>query len=172
MEDLKLIKTFENTELDSFLLANDMQKTAFNKLFLKQAATVFTTPPSVLLPQYLRSISVSMFFLMPVFALVLAIVYFRQRRYYVAHLIYSVHFHALAFLLLALVFGLLYLDIPDWGIIACILGPFIYLLLTLKRVYRNGWIKTIFKFGFILFTYSLVLSISMLVTAFIAFLLI
>jgi len=108
------------------------------------------------------------FFIIPLFAVALQIVYWRSRRYYVEHLIYSIHFHS--FLLIFLVAGL-FSFVYLMGLFDLIfktkLGPFfgndpgilfpiaagmvIYNLLALKRVYRQSWfitgIKTMTSIG-------------------------
>lgn len=102
----------------------------------------------------------NMFFLIiPLFAVALKIVYWRVRRYYVEHLIYSIHFHS--FLLIFLVVGLLafiyFLGVLDL-VLGTKLGPYFgrdpgilypivigmiwHLVFSLKRVYRQSWLAT------------------------------
>lgn len=98
------------------------------------------------------------FFIIPLFAVALKIFYWRSRRYYVEHLIYSIHFHSflLAFLVLGL-FAFVYLlgifDLlfktklgpffgRDPGILFPILaGMIAYHLFALQRVYRQSWLN-------------------------------
>ncbi len=111
-----------------------------------------------------EGISGSMFVLMPVFAFFLWLFYWRKKIFYSEHLIFSLHFHALLFiiftlwLLLNLVnlhIGLLFLTII-----------LVYLLLSLKSVYLQGWMKTTVKFLLLIGVYSL----SIVVILFVGFL--
>lgn len=99
------------------------------------------------------------FFIIPLFAVALKIFYLRSNRYYVEHLIYSIHFHS--FLLIFLVVGLLafvYLmglfDLicgtklgpffgRDPGILFPILAGMVwYNFVALRRTYRQSWLIT------------------------------
>lgn len=78
------------------------------------------------------------FLLVPVFAAILSLLHLRRRRLYAEHFIFALHFHAFAFLLAAVVLlsraPLLYAVFP-----LVLLG---YLLLAMRRVYGQGWLRT------------------------------
>jgi hypothetical protein len=100
----------------------------------------------------------TMFVMLPVFALLLKGVYLFRRRLYMEHIIVSLHSHAFLFLsvlFLALLFMLGRLLAPyapwattglGWVSIAVWVWMPVYLLLMQKRVYRQGWPMTIFKY--------------------------
>lgn len=101
-----------------------------------------------------------MFVLLPVFALMLKLLYFRRARYYIEHFVFALHFHAFAFVIfsIALIIGL------DWVfLIPGIVLP-VYLLLALRRAYAQDWIRTIIKW-FVLSNLYAVLLITGLVFA-------
>jgi uncharacterized membrane protein (GlpM family) len=110
-----------------------------------------------------KGISGSMFVLMPVFAFFLWLFYWRKKVFYSEHLIFSLHFHTLMFIIftLWLLLNLVNLHI-GLVFLAAILG---YLLLSLKNVYLQGWMRTTGKF--LLFTW--VYSMSILFILFIGF---
>jgi len=123
----------------------------------------------------------TMFVLMPIFALLLKIFYVFKRRLYVEHLIVVLHSHA--FLFLSLMLGAL-IDMlaawvrPDapwlvtplgWLNVALWIWAPIYLLIMQKRVYRQGWPMTIFKYVLIGWFYSLLLTFALLVAALLSF---
>jgi len=54
----------------------------------------------------LKNISYALFILMPLFALILQLLYLRRKRYYIEHLIFTVNMHSFALLLLSLMIGL------------------------------------------------------------------
>jgi hypothetical protein len=115
----------------------------------------------------------TLFVLMPLFAVLLKIVYLFKRRLYMEHLMVALHSHAFIFmslLLLAIVQLLLgwaatnaaaalpllkFLRAAMWTWLP------IYLFLMQKRVYRQGWIMTTLKYGVVGICYVVMLSIGL-----------
>ncbi|UPG85433.1 DUF3667 domain-containing protein [Luteibacter aegosomatis] len=103
----------------------------------------------------------TMFVMVPLFALVLKIFYWFRRRLYMEHLIVALHSHAFLFfaLLLMMLLGFAREAIAPHVLLAArgirlvqwaiFLWMPIYLLLMQKRVYRQGWGMTIFKYWLI-----------------------
>ena len=113
------------------------------------------------------------FFMIPVFALFLKLVYRRSRKYYTEHLIFSLHFHSFYFLIgiffitIRLLLLLFNIKIP-LEVFLPFLGA-IYLFLALKNVFvQNGW-KTLIKELLILFAYIFVLAICLFFVAIFTF---
>src|SRR5690606_19355956 len=65
-----------------------------------QVSQVFIDNPEAANARVIKSISIMMFFLLPVFGVILKLMYFRKRKFYIEHLIFSIHLHAFLFLLL------------------------------------------------------------------------
>jgi hypothetical protein len=100
----------------------------------------------------------TMFVLMPIFALLLKVMYIFRRRLYMEHLIVALHSHA--FLFLNLIVGIVLSMLAAWlvphaswsGPIfrllewALAIWALVYLLLMQKRVYRQGWFLTSVKY--------------------------
>ena len=113
------------------------------------------------------------FCLLPVFALLLKIIYAFKGMYYSEHLILAIHNHCfifIAFMLMALPdpdFGLGLNDIPQMLIMIWIPS---YLLFSLKRVYQESWGPTIFKFIILAVLYGIVLFAANSFAAFIGLL--
>ncbi len=103
----------------------------------------------------LNDIPKMMFFLLPLYAVTLKLLYRRTKRLYVEHLIFLLHVHAFAFLLLAP----LLLVHPDWLVVTVFLVLPVYILAALRVVYKQGWIKTAVKFSLLGFGYVLLLSL-------------
>ncbi|MFC4765718.1 DUF3667 domain-containing protein [Dyella koreensis] len=112
----------------------------------------------------------TMFLMMPLFALLLKLVYLFKRRLYMEHLIVALHSHAFLFLtlLLAVVVALLKAWIEphaawaayplrwiEWGL--ALWAP-VYLLWMQKRIYRQGWAMTIFKYLLVGWCYTWLLG--------------
>lgn len=86
-----------------------------------------------------------MFALVPVFGLILWLLYAWRRRYLIEHLIFALHFHGFAFVLATLVI-LARPILPQGSAGDLFLFPSaLYLLLALKRVYGQNWVKTAIK---------------------------
>jgi hypothetical protein len=115
-----------------------------------------------------------LFVLMPLFALLLKIFYLFKRRLYMEHLIVALHSHAFIFLsLLFITLAILarswaraaapWLEAPlGWLIFAMCWWLPIYLLVTAKKVYKQGWVFTVFKFGLIGIFYTIMISCGVL----------
>jgi len=97
---------------------------------------------------FLHNIPKTLFFLLPLFALFLKMLYFRKKQfYYVDHAILSLHYFSLIFILL----------IVSKYILDAIFGTAIftslafiwisvYMLIAMKRLYGESWRRTILKF--------------------------
>jgi hypothetical protein len=94
-----------------------------------------------------RNIPRAFFFFLPMFALLLELFY-RKQGYYIDHLVFSLYYHAFAFLALAARFliGRSGSWLPD-GVatparMLLLIWVFAYLPLALRRVYGGTWMKT------------------------------
>ncbi len=97
-----------------------------------------------------------MMFLIPVFAFVLKWMYRKHRKYYFEHLILLFHIHAVVFLIMSLVFlSSNLISNSDLIPIGGILLSLLYIFLSLKSYYGEGWISSLLKFVFGLFLYLL-----------------
>jgi len=122
----------------------------------------------------------TMFVLLPIVALLFKFWYLFAKKYYVEHLIFALHNHAFIFVMLLI--GILagavaeWADpagqgfltrLADWIEIAIMCWIPLYLLISLKRVYRQGWAMTLAKFSVIGISYTILLALT---TAFVALL--
>lgn len=116
-----------------------------------------------------------MLVMMPMLALVLKLLYIRRRYYYFEHLIFSFHVHSFQFLLFALVVLLgNWVSEETYGMVIglAFVAAFIYTLLALKRFYKQGWLKTIFKYAIISILYFFIFlaaSIGLMLASFALF---
>ena len=124
--------------------------------------------PSVMPRRFLANMPVAMFCLLPVLGLVLAAFHFRKKRFYVEHLVFAIHIQTFTFFVYA---GALFLPGSGpggWIRLGCLLVPYPYLVMALKRYYENGWVLTVAKSVGVTMLYALVLLpaflISILVT--------
>mgnify|MGYP002725446881 CR=1 FL=1 len=106
-----------------------------------------------------------MFFLLPVAALQLKALYWRRKKVYVEHLIFSLHVHAFIFSILILTV-IMDFKFVMWFVI---LWSLIYLYLAMKYFYNQSYGKTLSKMLLLLFGYGLtillVMTLTMVLTA-------
>jgi Protein of unknown function (DUF3667) len=109
----------------------------------------------------------------PLFALVLKVLYIRRRIFYIDHLIYALHIHTFfytAIMLIVLATIGLNRFVPGeiaGGLITLLWIAFVtQIFLSIRFVYRQGWFFSIFKFFFGGFVYLIVLLTALAITFF------
>jgi hypothetical protein len=121
-------------------------------------------------PDRVRDIAIDnappvIFCLVPMFALILKLAYLNQRRFYTEHLVLALHNHSFLFfaLLLETLIDLVASgNIKEWLEIPIDAWIPIYLLLSLKVYYAEGWFVTFVKFSILAISYwSLFLVVAM-----------
>jgi len=109
----------------------------------------------------------------PLFAFVLKILYLRKHVFYIDHLVYALHIHTFAYLaIMLIVLATVGLNrtVPDvlagWivGLLWTIFA--VQIFLSIRRVYRQGWFLTVFKFFVGGFIYLVVLCVALVATFF------
>lgn len=127
--------------------------------------------PDAFAERIIGNLSIAMFFLLPVYALMLAVLYWRKKRYYIEHLVFGMHVHSLVFIIatLMLIASITPVVAAGQAWIQGILGlvVFGYPIIALRRFYGNGWFLTLVK-AFVLGT--LYFTISGPLTAIVLFL--
>ncbi len=109
----------------------------------------------------------------PLFAFVLKILYVRRHIFYIDHLIYALHIHTFAYTgIMLIVLATIGLNrvtpgpIAGWLIALLWIAFVTQIFLSIRRVYRQGWFISIFKFFFGGFVYLIVLVFALAVTFF------
>ena len=152
LEEEETLKIGDGDESDSEL--EQMLRKQFKKLKKENIGT--------LLKNVLNNLPTLMFFLIPILALILKILYFFSKRYYMEHLIVVLYSQSFLFFMVLIAVSLekaLELSSaawPDWPLIYAMmdvlvtvsyLWMFIYIFLSLKNVYQQGKAITFLKFG-------------------------
>ena len=140
--------------------------------------------PNLIVDQIFDILPATMFILLPVVALLFKFWYAFARRYYIEHLIYALHNHSFIFVcaILILLFNLLRIraeawetawlaEAAGWAITLTAIWIPVYLLISLRRVYRQGWLLTMSKFSVIGLSYLTLLVFVTSVVAILGFLL-
>ena len=120
--------------------------------------------PQAFVSAILGDIPKMMFFLLPLFAVSLKLLYLRTRRLYVEHLVFLLHVHAFAFLALA---PLLLAPLLWRGLFVGAVLP-VYVALALRAVYKQGWPKTLVKFCLLGLGYVVLLALCFVGTTLVA----
>ncbi len=119
---------------------------------------------------FLENSPKAFFFLLPIFALLLKLLYIRRDFFYTEHLVFTIYFYN--FFFLVGIVSLLVELIPgmDWFSGIVFLGVEIYLWIAMKKVYQQGIGKTFLKFFLLNGAFSVFMLIALVVNAVIAFL--
>ncbi|TBN06489.1 DUF3667 domain-containing protein [Hyunsoonleella flava] len=91
------------------------------------------------------TIPLAMFFLLPIFALILKAFHFKKGRY-AHHLVFSFYYFSFLFTVFSLILAINFIvDLPDWLDFLIMLSTFLYLVIALRCFYVQGWFKSFFK---------------------------
>jgi hypothetical protein len=127
-----------------------------------------------MLETFLHKLPVLLFVSLPLFALLLKLLYLRRKRFYYAdHGIFAIYHYIFSFFLLLFVLSMAELgDFTGWelfDIIALILflSGGVYLFMAMRRFYGQGFFKTVVKF--ILLNIGAILALLFLFFAFLIF---
>jgi len=111
---------------------------------------------------FLNNFSKVLFYLLPLFAFLLWLLYIRSDFYYSEHLVFAIYYYN--FFYLASTLYLLFDLIPLVGNFLnffLVLWMIIYLPIGMKRMYRQSMRKTIFKFGLFSFVFMIFLGLGL-----------
>ena len=104
----------------------------------------------------------TVFALVPIFAVLLRLLYRRRERYFAPHLVFALHFHTLGFLLMAAGVGLDTLfGVRPYVSNLTFLAVAIMLFPSLRRVYAEGRLRTIGKQVVLLLAYGVAALVGM-----------
>jgi len=149
-----------------------------------QKAEQINNNPNLIVDKVFDILPVTMFVLLPVVALIFKFWYLFAKRYYVEHLIFSLHNHAFLFVSLVLILLLGEADdlltslgyqtsasVSNWLVTVIAVWIPVYLLVSLRVVYRQTWLLTLGKFAVIGFSYLLLLTMVTSIVAIASFVL-
>lgn len=138
---------------------------AFVRFALAQVVDVLYRP-SLALDRLVDNLPISMFFMLPAYALLLQLFYRRKQRYYVEHLMFGVHIHIVAFMAFTALLLVPENAVGDTlgGLLTlCLLA---YYYLALRRYYGDGRTLTAAKWFGLMATYTAMLAPGLLLAMF------
>ena len=151
------------------IIEKNQIKGFFNQQLIRQLIR-FNKEPQTFVASLLGKMTLMFLFIIPCMALLFKFLYIRGNYFYVEHLVFLFHFHAFAFLIGTMTIGLQkYLTPMIYALVSGVL--MIYLLLSMKNVYQQGWGKTMLKFFVIQFAYLTLFSICVTIVMLLNFLL-
>jgi len=112
---------------------------------------------------FLENFSKVLFFLMPFFALLFKLLYLRRGYYYSEHLVFSIYYYNFFYFAGSLQLLIRQVSWLAWLSPFIILWIILYLLFAMKRMYAQGWGKTIIKYLIFGLFFICLLSIAFLI---------
>lgn len=161
--------SFDRSELDSLININapeeeklkamGMKEDAggFNRMFFTQLLKFYQQKGDGILQTFYDTIPIAMFFMLPFFAILLKVFYWR-RATFAHHMVFSFYFFTFLFTAFCvLLLAEMVFDIPFWIEFLFFLSFIVYLILALRNFYRSRWIGAILKANIITFVYMLII---------------
>lgn len=164
-------KALPKEKRDGWILRNIQRKSIeVDQKYGKNKAAAFARLGDV----FLHKMPAIFFVTLPVFALILQLLYIRRKQfYYVNHLMFTIHYYIFSFIVLLFYFGIDKLGaMVHWGIFEWIkliltLAIFFYLYKAMRNYYRQRRAKTIFKF--IIFNFVFLIMVLLIFAGFLIF---
>jgi len=170
------IHNYSDEQVDSLLKSKNENVSWFSRQMVKKMGKYdFKSKDDIkeITHAIIKSISFTMFIMMPLTAILLLLIFYRKKYYY-EHLIFSIHIHTIFFIIFSVILTI-QIFISDsfggklwgWAILACL----IYLVSSLRNNYAQSWGKTIAKFLLMSIPYfliSLILTILAVAYGFLA----
>lgn len=129
----------------------------FKTLFHKQLIKFHNQRGGGIAQAFFDSVPVAMFILLPIFALILKLFFWRRGRY-AHHLVFAFYYFSFLFSVLCILLAVdrLIDNIPAWVNWAVMASTFIYLWLAIKKFYGHGYFWSFIKANFVTFIYFIV----------------
>lgn len=166
----KYVAIFEqdSTSLKNETISEDSSEFE-NKLKQKLKTMNTDAGKSMFSDLFLKYLSIGMFVLIPLSALLLFLI-FHKDSYYLQHLIFALHFQSFVFLLLMLFEVIGWLFSNDVIVLISIGLVILSLVIWLKKYYHRKWLVTIYKTVLYIVGYFVIFFIFFIIVVFISFL--
>lgn len=163
------INYYTDSQVDSLLKSKGEKASWFNRQMVRKVGKFDSHNPDhikQLTHAALKSISLTMFIMMPLTAILLLFIFYRKKYYY-EHLIFSIHIHTIFFIIFSVILAVQVFisesfgeKLWGWSLLGCL----IYLIASLKHNYKQSWGRTVGKFLLMSIPY-LIVSITLVVLA-------
>ncbi|MBT8236307.1 MAG: DUF3667 domain-containing protein [Bacteroidia bacterium] len=130
---------------------------ALTRRFFAQLLKFYNQKGDGILQTFYDTIPIAMFFMLPLFAFLLKIFYWR-RATFAHHMVFSFYYFTFLFTAFCILLTAeLIWDIPFWIEFLFFLSFMVYLIAALMNFYKSSWIGAILKAGIITFVYLLLI---------------
>ena len=161
--------TFKREKLDSLIAIGAPQEEklkamgmkedagAFNRRFYQQILKFYEQKGDGIVQTLYDTIPIAMFLLMPLFAILLKVFYWKRGNF-AHHMVFSFYYFTFlftVFCILKLANKAIY--VPSWIEFLIFLSFMIYLMIALRNFYRSSWIGAFLKSGVITFFYTIII---------------
>jgi hypothetical protein len=166
-------KLSDDMLFDSLDLKNN---SAAQQFLVRQVIRVNRADKQTLVEFVTKNLPILMFIMLPIFALLLKLLYIRRNILYINHLMHAIHLHSFAYIIYGIgMFAVAMYDnsssVDDWIISVSFIVVTVYSYLSFLRVYEQGWFKTLTKFWLLGWTYLWCLFAGVLIEMITSFLL-
>ena len=161
---------FTDRKMDSLIAAGasdeeKMKHLGFNgsggkleRFVYQQSLKIYESRAGGLVSSFYDTIPISMFFLLPVFALILKLFY-RKSGQFSHHIVFSFYYFTFVFLSMSLLIVIgFWVDIPGGLIALYIFLVFVYLVVGSVNFYQQKWVKVFFKSVLVVMTYAFIVT--------------
>jgi Protein of unknown function (DUF3667) len=167
---------FNKSEVDSLIKAGATDEIILKAMGMKEDAGFFKRrfysqllkfqkkSGGGILQAFFDSIPIALFFLLPIFAFILKL-FFWRRGSFSHHLVFSFYYFSFIFVVFSIIMlANLFWEIPDWIDWILALSTFFYLIIAVKQFYRQGYFLSFIKTGLVSFFYFMfVLPIALII---------
>lgn len=153
LDSLIAIGASEKEQLQSLGMKED--DGFLKRQFYKQVIKFHKNRGGGIVQALFDSVPISLFILLPIFALLLKVFYWRRGRF-AHHLVFSFYYFSFLFTVLCIIFGVNYIiEIPDWIDFLVLLSTFFYLVFAVKNYYEQGFFISLIKSSMLTFIYMM-----------------
>lgn len=129
-----------------------------SKQFYRQLVKFHKNRGGGILQALFDSVPISLFILLPIFAILLKIFYWRRGRF-AHHLVFSFYYFSFLFTVLCIIIGINYIvEIPDWLDFLVLLSTFLYLVFAVRNYYEQGFFISLIKSSMLTFIYMMIVA--------------
>lgn len=157
-DSVKLVLEDLTKSPDAFIVDNKIE--GFWKETLIRQSMRFIKSPDSLIQFLVGQLTWMFLLLMPAIALVLKLMYWRRSRYFIEHLVFTIHWQSFGFLFLAFLFVVVpkQLEWMSTALLFVFSICFLYTFIAFYQYYKQSWTKTLIKSTTYLFTYVILFS--------------
>lgn len=122
----------------------------FEELVVMQSIRINKADEEQVTAYILQNVPLMMFLLIPLFALILKLIYIRRNVLYIRHIVHAIHLHSFAYFIYGIatifMFWVVSEDVGAFVALGAFLWVSIYAYISFRNVYKQHWFKTFIKF--------------------------